>query len=68
MHEQDEPVGADATVEATGGSDPSPSDDALLRVRAELDTVTELPLAERAEVFQRAQRVVTNELHKLELG
>lgn len=42
--------------------------DPLLEVRAELDQVDELPLAERAEVFERTHEVVVDELRALELG
>lgn len=50
--------------------DPAPGDgaDRLLEVRAALDEVDELPLAERAEVFERTHEVVTDELRALELG
>lgn len=43
------------------------ADDPLLRVRARLDAVEELPLGERADVFERTHTVVTDELKKLEL-
>ncbi len=42
--------------------------DPLLDVRTELETVEELPVAERAEVFERAHRVVVEELRQHELG
>lgn len=50
--------------------DPAAGDgaDALLGLRAALDGVDELPLAERAEVFERTHEVVVEELRALELG
>jgi len=42
--------------------------DALLAVRAELDEVEQLPIEDRAEVFERTHRIVVDELHALELG
>lgn len=47
-----------------GGPPPDP----LLAVRAELDGIGELPLEERAEVFERTHEVVVEELRALELG
>ncbi len=50
--------------------DPDPSDgtDALLAIRAALDDVDQLPLEERADVFERTHQVVVDELRALELG
>lgn len=42
--------------------------DPLVEVRAALEDVLELPLPERAEVFEQAHRVVVAELRALELG
>ena len=49
---------------AAGGQ----SSDPLLAVRAELDAVEELPLDERAEIFERTHEIVVEELRALELG
>lgn len=56
----DDPVDAGGT----GGA----GDDPLLMVRARLDEVDQLPLDDRAEVFEQTHRVVVDELRALELG
>ena len=57
---------------AAGPDDVAPGqgagDDPLVAVRAALEDVLELPLPERAEVFEEAHRVVVAELRALELG
>lgn len=50
------------------GAGPAASTDPLLELRVALDTVDELPLAERARVFDRTHAVVVEELRALELG
>lgn len=64
MTESDGQPGAapDIASGETGGRD------ALVDVRARLDGVLDLPLQERAEVFEDAHRVVVAELRALELG
>jgi hypothetical protein len=52
--------------EAPSGSEQP--QDPLLAVRAELEGVDELPLEERATVFDRTHGVVVEELRQLELG
>ena len=42
--------------------------DPLLAIRAELDDVAQLPIDERAEVFERTHRIVVDELRALELS
>jgi len=54
-----------STQPATGRADGA---DPLVAVRASLEDVLELPLPERAEVFEQAHRVVVAELRALELG
>lgn len=66
-----EPDGThDTGSQHTQQHDPAAGDgaDPLLEVRAALDQVDELPLAERAEVFERTHEVVVDELRALELG
>lgn len=62
----------DEHVAAGGGTSPASAtpdaEDPLLALRAALDTVDELPLAERAQVFDRTHAVVVEELRALELG
>jgi hypothetical protein len=54
------------TTEAQGRPQDDP--DPLVAVRAMLEEVLELPLVERAEVFEASHRVVVAELRALELG
>lgn len=54
---------ADAPDDPAAGAPQDP----LLVVRAQLDAVDELPLDERADVFERTHAIVTDELKKLEL-
>lgn len=53
---------------AEGPTTPGDGRDPLVEVRAALEDVLELPLTERAEVFEQAHRVVVAELRALELG
>lgn len=64
----DAPDAAPGQVDGPGGGHTSGDVDPLLRVRTELETIDELPLAERAEVFERAHRTVVEELRALDLG
>lgn len=69
MDHDDHQRGSDEVphVQATsGGADEH--GDPLLAVRAELETVEELSLEQRAAVFQRTHEVVVEELRALELG
>lgn len=54
------------------GGDLPPADavptDPLLALRAELEDVDDLPLDERADVFDRTHSAVVRELRALELG
>jgi hypothetical protein len=47
---------------------PSANLDPLLAARAAVDEVEELPIAERAAVFEQVHQVVVEELRQLELG
>lgn len=59
----------DAAVPATATGDPGDgTTDPLLALRAALDEIDELPLGERAAVFERTHAVVVEELRALELG
>lgn len=62
-----QPAGGD---DGDGGDvgDVADGGDRLLELRAALDTVEELPLEERAAVFERTHAIVTDELRALELG
>lgn len=66
MDRDDQRTAAFPTVDA-GGPDVT-GDDPLLQLRAELDGIDELPLDERAAVFDRTHSVVVEELRALELG
>lgn len=57
-----------AAVPTGSGGDDAPSDDPLLVLRAALDGIDDLPLEERATVFDRTHAVVVEELRALELG
>ncbi len=50
------------------GDDGAATEDPLLGLRAALDDIDELPLEERAAVFDRTHAVVVEELRALELG
>ena len=54
--------GTAAAADGTGAADP------LLELRAALDEVDDLPLADRAQVFERTHAVVVAELRALEPG
>lgn len=54
----------EATAEVDGGG----GDDALLAARVALDGVRDLPLDQRAAVFEQVHTTVVEELRQLELG
>lgn len=58
----------DPTTATGAGAAPDAQQDVLLGLRAALESVDELPLDERAEVFERTHGVVVRELRALELG
>lgn len=66
MDRDDQQPGPSSTPDV-GGADAVPSDP-LLELRAALDGIDELPLEERAAVFDRTHSVVVEELRALELG
>lgn len=65
MDRDDQHAGSTSSP-AAAGSREQPGDP-LLALRAALDAVDELPLAERAVVFDRTHAVVVEELRSLEL-
>lgn len=65
-HQDDPTVPTDAPTPAVEVGDAG--DDPLLAVRARLDEVDQLPLDDRAEVFEQTHRIVVDELRALELG
>ena len=58
---------ADSSTGAAAGVPGDQAADPLLALRAALDAVDELPLDERAAVFDRTHAVVVEELRSLEL-
>lgn len=62
--EDHRPQGADGD----GRTPSQPVDDRLVDARIALDGVRELPLEDRAEVFERVHTAVVEELRQLELG
>lgn len=65
MDRDDQHAGSTSSPAAAGSGDPP--GDPLLALRAALDAVDELPLDERAAVFDRTHTVVVEELRSLEL-
>ncbi|MFT5564441.1 MAG: hypothetical protein ACI970_001168 [Myxococcota bacterium] len=57
-----------ALPSSSGDVQPSADPDPLLAARAAIDEVEELPIAERAAVFEQVHQVVVEELRQLELG
>lgn len=64
--------GEDHEPQHADGEDPTgvqqPADDRLVEARVALDGVRDLPLEERAEVFEGVHVAVVEELRQLELG
>lgn len=58
-----EPAGGLGTVGASGTPD-LPAGDSLARVLADLETVLDLPLEERAAMFERMHDVITDALSR----